>query len=119
MIELFITKLLLSIVLFLKNNTLYSYIIALFLANLFLEMNKNKKYYKSFYNDVRLKELFGTYLYYRYIKIDEKLAPKITGMLLELDNSELISLINDDKLLDKKFYEAKQVLNEYNMIEYC
>jgi hypothetical protein len=65
----------------------------------------------SFYNDKRIKEVFGTYLYYQLIMNDEKLAPKITGMLIELDNYELLSLVNNAELLKEKYEEAVKILH--------
>ena len=42
------------------------------------------------------------------------LAGKITGMLLEIENSELLHLIDNQEALNNKVNEAIVVLNEYN-----
>ena len=44
----------------------------------------------------------------------QELAGKITGMLLEMDNSELMSLIDDDAAMDAKVGEAISVLEAFN-----
>ncbi|KAL1919818.1 uncharacterized protein VTP21DRAFT_1749 [Calcarisporiella thermophila] len=44
------------------------------------------------------------------------LAGKITGMLLEMDNSELLNLLEDDAALKAKVEEAITVLRQHNAI---
>jgi polyadenylate-binding protein len=41
------------------------------------------------------------------------LAGKITGMLLEMDNSELLNLLENQEAMDSKVNEALSVLHEY------
>lgn len=44
----------------------------------------------------------------------QDLAGKITGMLLEMDNAELLALIDDDAAMDAKVNEAISVLEDFN-----
>ena len=44
------------------------------------------------------------------------LAGKITGMLLEMDNSELLLLIESPDALEAKVDEAVEVLKQHNAI---
>lgn len=41
------------------------------------------------------------------------LAGKITGMLLEMDNSELVHLVENPDAMDAKVNEALAVLNDF------
>jgi polyadenylate-binding protein len=45
---------------------------------------------------------------------EPELAGKITGMLLEIDNDDLLRLIEDQESLNSKVSEAIAVLNEYS-----
>ena len=46
-----------------------------------------------------------------------ELAGKITGMLLEMENSELIPLVSTQESLDAKVNEALNVLQEFQAKE--
>jgi hypothetical protein len=94
-------------------------VITTFVAYLFTLDYQYEKF-ANFYNDKKMKELFGTYLYYQLLKIEEEtkqiygtgLVPKITGMLIELNNDELLTLVNDYDAIKAKYYEALNVLAE-------
>ena len=45
-----------------------------------------------------------------------ELAGKITGMLLEMDNSELLVLLDSPEALDGKVQEAIEVLKQHGAI---
>jgi hypothetical protein len=106
-----------TISLFINLLILSLFILYMYISDIYFDkLNK----YNEFYNDKRMKELFGTYLFYQFLKIEEEtkqiygtgLVPKITGMLIELDNSELLTLVNNSELIKEKYYEALKVLAE-------
>lgn len=49
--------------------------------------------------------------------IDVENAGKLTGMLLELDNTELINLLEDPQVRHAKIQEAKEVLQAATLTE--
>lgn len=59
------------------------------------------------------KQMLGEMIFPKIQAINGELAGKITGMLLEMDNSELINLIEDDAALKSKVDEALAVYDEY------
>jgi len=59
------------------------------------------------------KQILGEMLFPKISVINAELAGKITGMLLEMDNNELINLIEDDVALKAKVDEALAVYDEY------
>eukprot|EP00912_Choanoflagellata_sp_UC4_P000820 UC4_evm9s507 len=59
------------------------------------------------------KQMLGESLYPSIQKLQPELAGKITGMLLEMDNSELLHLIEDVPALQSKVQEAVQVLKQH------
>ncbi|PNS16406.1 hypothetical protein CAC42_140 [Sphaceloma murrayae] len=59
------------------------------------------------------KQMLGEILYPKIHEQQPELAGKITGMLLEMDNQELITLTSDDAALRNKVDEALNVYNEY------
>ncbi|GAA6004006.1 hypothetical protein JCM10207_006509 [Rhodosporidiobolus poonsookiae] len=60
------------------------------------------------------KQMLGEALYPKIHVSQPELAGKITGMLLEMDASELLYLIENDDALDAKIKEALDVLEEYS-----
>jgi len=59
------------------------------------------------------KQILGEALYPKIHDQQPELAGKITGMLLEMDNTELLNLIGDDNALRNKVQEALSVYDEY------
>ncbi|KAG5645247.1 hypothetical protein DXG03_006664 [Asterophora parasitica] len=59
------------------------------------------------------KQMLGEVIYLRIANDQPELAGKITGMLLEMDNSELLHLLDDTDALNGKVNEALAVLNEF------
>lgn len=59
------------------------------------------------------KQMLGEALYPKIAAQQPDLAGKITGMLLEMDNNELINLTGDDAALREKVDEALTVYDEY------
>ena len=60
------------------------------------------------------KQILGETIYPKIHAAQPELAGKITGMLLEMDNAELLVLLEDDTALDAKVNEAMAVLEDYN-----
>jgi hypothetical protein len=106
MLSLYLIKL---IIFLFSYKLFYGFVIGYLLAN-----NYNK--YIKFYNDKRIKEILGTYIFYKLINIDTNNTPKITGMLLELDNFELLNIVNNDIILYEKYDEAINILRNYNLL---
>ena len=59
------------------------------------------------------KQILGEALYPKIAEQQPELAGKITGMLLEMDNNELLGLTNDEGALRAKVSEAMNVYDEY------
>merc|ERR1712139_658554 len=57
------------------------------------------------------KQMLGSKLYPMVAKHQPELAGKITGMMLEMDNSELLMLLESDAQMKSKIDEAMKVLN--------
>ncbi|GAA5899601.1 hypothetical protein JCM5296_006955 [Sporobolomyces johnsonii] len=59
------------------------------------------------------KQMLGEALYPKIHVSQPELAGKITGMLLEMDSSELLYLLENDDALEAKIKEALDVLDEF------
>lgn len=62
------------------------------------------------------KQILGERLFPQVQKLQPDLAGKITGMLLEMDNAELLLLLDSDEQMVSKVDEAIQVLKQHNAI---
>merc|ERR1719198_2830762 len=57
------------------------------------------------------KQMIGEKLFPAISKLQPELAGKITGMMLEMDNSELLMLLESEQQLRAKVEEAMRVLS--------
>ncbi|KAK0707437.1 hypothetical protein B0H67DRAFT_494898 [Lasiosphaeris hirsuta] len=64
-------------------------------------------------NPQQQKQILGENLFPKIQTLQPELAGKITGMLLEMDNTELVNLFEDDEALRSKVTEAMVVYEEY------
>lgn len=62
---------------------------------------------------VEQKQMLGEAIYMRIVNTQPELAGKITGMLLEMDNAELLHLLESNDALDAKVAEALIVLRDF------
>ena len=62
------------------------------------------------------KQLLGERLFPQVAALQPELAGKITGMLLEMDNGELLLLLESQEALAAKVDEAIQVLRQHAMV---
>lgn len=63
--------------------------------------------------EAQQKQMLGEALYPKIQKLHPELAGKITGMLLEMENYELLTLLDDDPALQQKVNEALSVYDDY------
>merc|ERR1712244_124024 len=61
------------------------------------------------------KRLIGERLFPKIQVVEPRLAGKITGMLLEMDNTELLVLLSEQRALMNKINEALAVLKDHQM----
>ncbi|KAI0019130.1 Polyadenylate-binding protein/Hyperplastic disc protein [Xylariomycetidae sp. FL0641] len=64
-------------------------------------------------NPSHQKQMLGELIFPKIQALQPELAGKITGMLLEMDNNELVNLIEDEASLRSKVDEAMAVYDEY------
>ncbi|KAH6617046.1 Polyadenylate-binding protein, cytoplasmic and nuclear [Chaetomium tenue] len=64
-------------------------------------------------NPQQQKQILGENLFPKIQALQPELAGKITGMLLEMDNAELVNLLEDEAALVAKVSEAMAVYDEY------
>ena len=63
------------------------------------------------------KQMIGERLFPKVQKFQPVMAGKITGMLLEIDNTELLHMLDNHELLKAKVGEAVQVLQAHQAKE--
>lgn len=63
------------------------------------------------------KQMLGERLFPLVQRLQPELAGKITGMLLEMDNAELLLLLESPEALTDKVNEAIAVLKQHAVIE--
>ncbi|KAG9100301.1 Protein phosphatase PP2A regulatory subunit B [Ceratobasidium sp. 370] len=61
------------------------------------------------------KQMLGEMIYLQIHQTEPDLAGKITGMLLEMDNSELLHLLDTPEAMHAKVQEAIAVLNDFSV----
>ncbi|KAF8522257.1 polyadenylate binding protein [Hysterangium stoloniferum] len=61
------------------------------------------------------KQMLGEVIYMKIANAQPDLAGKITGMLLEMDNAELLHLLENPEAMSQKVNEAIAVLHEFSM----
>lgn len=59
------------------------------------------------------KNVLGERLYTYMVRNNPTVAAKITGMLLEMDNAEILTMLEKPSILDGKIEEAKEVLSRH------
>lgn len=64
-------------------------------------------------NPDQQKNVLGERLYSYIVRSHPSVAAKITGMLLEMDNNEILNMLDTPMLLDSKIAEAQDVLNRH------
>ncbi|KAG9314938.1 polyadenylate binding protein [Chiua virens] len=63
------------------------------------------------------KQMLGEVIYMKIVSTQPELAGKITGMLLEMDNAELLHLLESNEAMNAKVGEALNVLHDFSKDE--
>jgi polyadenylate-binding protein len=63
------------------------------------------------------KQMLGEVIYMKIAPTQPELAGKITGMLLEMDNAELLHLLDSPDAMNGKVNEALAVLDDFTKDE--
>jgi len=58
------------------------------------------------------RQILGEMLFPKIQQVTPELAPKITGMLIDLDVQEVIELLEDNELLKERIAEATELLQQ-------
>ena len=61
----------------------------------------------------QVNQMLGEQLYPLIERTQPELAGKITGMILELDDAEILPLLDSEEQLEDKIAECLRVLDEY------
>jgi len=77
------------------------------------QLNKNIAAELANADPEQQKQMIGERIFPLVQPIEPRLAGKITGMLLEMDNTELLHLVDSPEALKQKINEALQVLKTY------
>merc|ERR1719289_167012 len=77
------------------------------------QLNKNIAAELANADPEQQKQMIGERIFPLVQPIEPRLAGKITGMLLEMDNTELLHLVDSPEALKHKINEALQVLKTY------
>lgn len=62
------------------------------------------------------KKMLGEKLYPAVSRLEPELAGKITGMLLEMDNTEILTILESETQLRQKVDEAVRVLDGLQLL---
>lgn len=76
--------------------------------------NFNREFYTSLDGEGKKKQYIGEIIYPFVYAREPTTAAKITGMLLEIDDEELINQFKNTDNLIRKIEEASNVLKRYN-----
>jgi len=70
---------------------------------------------EAFKDDASKKQFLGDILYKRVAVVDERLAPRVTGMMLELPQETILNNINVETVFKQTVDEAIQILKKQEL----